>query len=97
MNSIIGHIVAHLILGENAHDCYRWMQEQRADAIHPAANGLLLDPQELLDAPKVPVRIWGSAEPLYGQDKPLKMLDLERYRRLGVTDIFTNVPELYLV
>ncbi len=66
-----------------------------ADALHPSIDGLQV---ELTDEWKgKPVRAWNSFEPFYQDGRLLKYLDLEEVASRGITDIFTNVPEEYLV
>ena len=45
---------------------------------------------------EMPVRAWNTDEPFYKDGRPLKEPDLNKYRFYGVTDIFTNMPEMYL-
>jgi glycerol-3-phosphate cytidylyltransferase len=88
------------ILGVDIHDCLEQMERHGADAVHPAVRGLDINP-EIMDELcrgncRIPVRVWNSEEPLYGQVRVLKELHMTKYQRLGATDIITNVPERYL-
>ena len=68
----------------------------RASAIHPCLTDYIgQDPRIVPDG--VPVRIWSEApfEFLYPDPTPFEALDLGALERLGVTDLFTNVPERY--
>jgi hypothetical protein len=76
------------------------MERQGADAVHPAVRGLDINPEIMYELCRgncrIPVRVWNSEEPLYGQERALKELHMTKYQRLGATDIITNVPERYL-
>jgi predicted dehydrogenase/glycerophosphoryl diester phosphodiesterase len=78
--------------------CLEGMQKYQANALHPANTGMAINPDtvELPQECRIPVRIWNSEEPFFGQSRELKATDLLKYARLGATDIFTNVPEIYL-
>ena len=74
--------------------CLKDAKEQQADALHPSVSGL-----DMLDnAPYAgyPIRAYNSEEPFFGQDRVLKEKKMTKYALLGVTDIITNVPEMYL-
>lgn len=45
---------------------------------------------------EVPVRVWNCKEPFYGQVQQYLIYDLQKLRRIGVTDFITNIPEEYL-
>ena len=82
------------ILGRSMSLCAEKAQQMKADAIHPWIGEMdVCDEIEIVD---MPIRVWNVEEPLFGQDKILKETNLTKYRKLGATDIITNVPELYL-
>jgi hypothetical protein len=88
------------ILGRDIHECLEQMERQGADAVHPPVWGMDINP-EIMDElcrgeSRIPVRVWNSEEPFYGQERALKELHMTKYQRLGATDIITNVPERYL-
>ena len=65
-----------------------------ADALHPWIGGLnARGSGRLLDAP---VRAWNMEEPFFNDGRELKEKDMTKYSEFGVTDIITNVPEIYL-
>ena len=68
----------------------------KADAIHPWIGGLCVDEEEIEKSAGIPVRAWNGEEPFFGQTRQLKEKHLEKYAMFGVTDVFTNVPEMYL-
>jgi glycerophosphoryl diester phosphodiesterase/phosphorylcholine metabolism protein LicD len=78
--------------------CIEGMQKYHADALHPCNNGMGINPETvtMLKENRIPVRIWNSEEPFFGQSRVLKNCDLKKYVRLGATDLITNVPERYL-
>ena len=86
-------------LAGDYHDCLEGFYEYKADAIHPGRCGMpvnMVDVKTLKEM-KIPVRMWGGEEPLYGQKRHLSEMDLREYCQLGATDIFTNVPEHYKI
>ncbi|MDD6482789.1 MAG: glycerophosphodiester phosphodiesterase family protein [Lachnospiraceae bacterium] len=80
------------ILAVSIHDCLKGAEKYHADALHPCVKALDILKGEY----HVPVRAWGGDEPLFGQNVELKEKNMERYQVFGVTEIITNVPELYL-
>lgn len=79
-------------------ECIAGAEKYHADALHPSIYGMAINP-ETLDAVReknIPVRMWTGVEPLYGQSKKRKELDLTKYVYLGMTDLITNAPEEYL-
>ena len=49
-----------------------------------------------MDMQEMPVRAWNVEEPFFEDGRVLKEKNLQKYASFGVTEIFTNVPELYL-
>ena len=84
------------ILGVSMQQCMREADRQNADAVHPWIGGLDIDSEEKKALGGMKVRAWNSEEPFFGQDRPLKERRLTKYAAFGVTDIITNVPEVYL-
>ena len=78
---------------------YKKMRHYRLSAIHPSIKGLDTEPHFVnrIKRRRVPVRIWNNFEPFYGQNSKTKLINPEEYARLGVTDIITNVPDVYLL
>ena len=52
--------------------------------------------EEIKKVSDIPVRAWNGEEPFFGQTRQLKEKHLEKYAVFGVTDMITNVPEMYL-
>lgn len=84
------------ILGNDMLQCWKDMERMHADAVHPWNGGLFLNEADIREIRGIPVRVWNTEEPLFGQDRALKETNLTKYAELGVTDIITNVPENYL-
>lgn len=81
------------ILASNASECVAKQEGIGANAIHPNVDGIDLENVENF---KIPVRVWNTKEPFFGQDKYPMLFDLNKLRKKGITDIITNVPENYL-
>ena len=71
-------------------------KKRNADALHPWIGGFDITWEERKQIANMPVRAWNMEEPFFGQDRQLKERNLRKYAAFGVTDIITNVPELYL-
>lgn len=84
------------ILGNSLQKCLEEAVRMNADAVHPWIGGLDLEPEELKKLETMPVRAWNGEEPFFGQNRVLREKHLEKYADFGVTDVFTNVPEMYL-
>ena len=83
------------MLDDKISNCMEMGQRANADALHPSIDGLQA---EITDAWKgKPVRAWNACEPFYGDGRVMKYFDLEEVAKCGVTDLFTNAPEEYLV
>lgn len=84
------------VLDEAASDCIRQARELGAGAIHPYIGARDVD--DLRRAWPGPVRAWnmGSPEPFFPSDSPIAQLDIPTLEAEGVTDVFTNAPELYV-
>lgn len=80
------------ILAVSIHECMDAAKKYHADALHPCVRAL-----DILESHyDMPVRAWGGDEPLFGQERELREKHMERFRVFGVTDVITNVPEIYL-
>ena len=84
------------ILGASMKQCMEYAKIMNADALHPWFGGLDINLEERKQIASMPVRAYGGGEPFFGEDRPLKEKNLWKYLSFGVTDIITNVPELYL-
>lgn len=82
------------MLAELLSDCIKWGRYAGADALHPWVGGMDCEIPE--DMQGMPVRAWNCEEPFYKDGRTLKVRNMEEYVMSGVTDIFTNVPELYV-
>ena len=78
--------------------CIEGMVRVGADGLHPGSNGMTvnMDTVERVKAAGIPVRMWNSTEPLFGDIKRLKEPDLTKYAVFGADVIMTNVPDMYL-
>ncbi len=74
-------------------DCIKWGRYAGADALHPYVGGMDCEIPE--DMQGMPIRVWNCEEPFYKDGRALKEQHMEKYAESGVTDLFTNVPELY--
>ncbi len=82
------------MLAVSLSDCIKGGRYVGADALHPCIVGLECEiPEDMQDRP---IRAWNCDEPFYKDGRTLKERHLEKYAVFGVTDIFTNVPELYV-
>ena len=80
-------------LAVNITDAIKGMKEYNLDAVHPGRIGMDINistMRELIEK-KIPVRMWNSDEPFYGQTRPLHSMDYREYAAFGATDIFTNL------
>ncbi len=82
------------ILKPSENDCLVFSQEHTVDALHPHVR--YLDVEDIRAKTDLPVRAWGSREPFYPSKDDYEIQNLEELKKIGVTDIFTNVPEAYL-
>jgi len=71
-------------------------QDVNADALHPSVSGLDISLIQRKQIGDMPVRAWGGDEPFFGENRVLKEKNMRKYAAFGVTDVITNVPELYL-
>lgn len=86
------------ILALDYHKCLDDFERFHLHAIHPGNVGMPVNAEDVkkLMSLGIPIRMFNGVEPLYGQCRRLQKTDLREYASLGVTDIFTNVPERYL-
>lgn len=82
------------ILNSSEHYCLNFSQEHPVDALHPYIKKL--DAENIRSKTSLPIRAWGSREPFYPSKDDYEIQNLEELMKIGVTDIFTNVPEAYL-
>lgn len=83
------------MLAATLSDCVKWGDYAKTDALHPSIGGLDCDLPKRWQGK--PVRAWNGVEPFYGEERQLPNLDLRQYVLWGVTDIFTNVADHYLL
>jgi len=74
-------------------DCIRWGRYAGVDALHPWIGGMDCEIPE--DMKGMPVRAWNMEEPFYKDGRVLRERHMEKYAMFGVTEIITNVPEMY--
>ena len=84
------------MLDTAASDCMREARRIGAKAIHPYIEAI--DVEGLGALWEGPVRAWnmGRPEPFFPSTEPMELLDFDDIARRGITDIFTNAPELYV-
>lgn len=84
------------ILASSVQKCLEFASAYPVDALHPYIKGL--EAENLKEKTKLPVRAWNSRrfEPFYPEKGEVEMQNLDELEKMGVTDIFTNVPEKYL-
>lgn len=76
-------------------DCIHGGDYAKADALHPCIAGLDCElPEKWKNRP---VRGWNNVESLYHFDRGRCNLDLREYALWGLTDIFTNNADWYLL
>lgn len=74
-------------------ECIKGGRHARADALHPWVGGM--DCRIPEDMQGLPVRAWNCEEPFYKDGRELQKRYMDQYDLSGVTDLFTNMPELY--
>lgn len=83
------------MLGSSLADCIVKARQVCADALHPWIGGLdCIIPEDMKN---LPVRAWNAEEPFFRDGRILREKNLEKYSVFGVTEVFTNVPEVYLL
>ena len=82
------------ILNPSEQFCLTFSQEHKVDALHPHIK--YLDVENVRSKTALPIRAYGSREPFYPNKGEYEVQNLEELKKIGVTDIFTNVPEAYL-
>ena len=82
------------ILHRSEQYCLTFSKEHTIDALHPYIKEL--DVEDIQLQTDLPIRAWGSPEPFYPNKGSYEVQNLEELENIGVTDIFTNVPEAYL-
>ena len=82
------------ILNSSEQYCLTFSQEHPVDALHPYIKKL--DVEDIRSKTDLPIRAWGSKEPFYPGKDEYEIQNFEELKKIGVTDIFTNVPEAYL-
>lgn len=84
------------ILAPSVQTCLDFAGEHPVDALHPYIKGL--DVEDLKGRTILPVRAWNirKYEPFYPDRGEVEIQNLDELEKMGVTDIFTNVPEEYM-
>lgn len=77
-------------------ECLNIAREVSADALHPYIKKM--DVENLKEINQLPVRAWNSRqfEPFFPEERDIEVQNLEELESMGITDIFTNAPELYV-
>lgn len=81
------------ILAYEIEKCAKFAKTNRVDAYHPNIDTVR---NEIKIPQNVVVRVWNSKEPLYIKNGPKYAFELEKVKKLGATDLITNMPEKYL-
>ena len=85
------------MLASSLTDCIRGADQAHADSLHPWVYGMDVSVPARYRGEGHAVRVWGGMEPLYVENKTLVTeTHMDEAVLNGVTDIITNVPELYL-
>ncbi len=92
------------ILDRRVSDClYKLRGGCGADALHPFWRGMDIETEELAKTlseispgRQIPVRAWFTGH-LYPEKPTGNLLDLTTLRQQGITDVFLNEPEKYLI
>ncbi len=82
------------VLAELLEDCINKAKASGTDALHPCISGLNVKLPKYLK--NLTLRAWNTDEPFFGDDRKIKEIDFRKYAAFGVTDVFTNAPEIYL-
>ncbi len=82
------------MLAVSFEDCINKARQTKADALHPYVGGMNCELPK--DMQGMAVRGWNVDEPFYKDGRVLKDKNFDRFKAYGVTDIITNVPEIYL-
>lgn len=83
------------ILNASEAACLEFARSHDVDALHPARAHL--DVEDIRGKTALPVRVWSNpTETLYPVQGEITLQDFDELASLGVTDIFTNVPECYV-
>ncbi len=81
------------ILSSSAKACLDFSKNNEVDALHPYIKRM--DQECLMEKTSLPVRAWGTPESFFPKKEEFEINDLDLLAKMGVTDIFTNVPEEY--
>lgn len=84
------------ILASSLKTCLEISREIKADALHPYLNQMDVDNiSELTD---LPIRAWNimEFEPFFPETREIAVLNVAELETMGITDIFTNVPDYYV-
>ena len=75
--------------------CLAIAEQIPVDALHPFVKQL--DVKQLKEITMLPVRAWNirQYEPFFPEQNEIEVQNTQDLERMGVTDIFTNAPELY--
>lgn len=91
------------ILSGSVSDCLEFARQVPVEAIHPfirAEDMELLAEGECTDILEqgIRVRAWNlrTWEPFFPENREIEIQDIEKLKKAGITDIFTNTPESYV-
>lgn len=83
-------------LADKVSKCLEIAERIPVDALHPYVKAI--DIEDLRKKTILPVRAWNiwKSEPFFPDNREIEVQDLAELKALGLTDIFTNAPELYV-
>lgn len=83
------------ILNSSEQACLDFAMEHDVDALHPYIKKLDVD--DIQSKTSLPIRAWNGKpdEPFFPSKDSYVIQDLRALESVGVTDIFTNIPEAY--
>lgn len=82
------------MLAVSLEECIKMAESTGADALHPYIGALDCTLPDNMNG--ITIRGWNMDEPFYNDSRILKDTHFDRFKAYGVTDIITNVPEMYL-
>ena len=82
------------MLDVSLEECIKKARQTGAEALHPYIGAMDCKiPDDMMGKN---IRAWNFNEPFYKDGRELRDVHFDRFKAYGVTDVITNVPELYL-
>ena len=82
------------ILNSSLEECFKFSKENTVDALHPYVKNLG-DIKSIRAECTLPIRAYGLESKFYPNKDAYETHNLKDLEDMGVTDVFTNVPEFY--